>query len=284
MHLGLNLTVDLKSDHIFLGVALRGNKQRKKHKGTNERDRTRRIDSERAQGRIKLSWWSRNTAAKASGGVMLRRERLFYDGLLPSLPLCLLLLDFHEPLDPSTLPSGLMKLFGVCLLCLCQNNGARKSSTSSLSSAPGATCVQTRNYTRTQRERETKRDGGNEWCSSELKGQTKEICRACGIFLCLVVFVFVFCFFCRLLSFHLSLFIYVVCLSSKQESQNSLRHASETRLRQAAVYVFPKRSFGCRETQHSLHMVRFMVLNKDKHISLRNMFGWCRWLTAAVDG
>lgn len=92
---------------------------------------------------------------------MLRRERLFYDGLLPSLPLCLLLLDFHEPLDPSSLLSGLMKLFGVCLTRLCQNNGAQKSPTSSLSSAPGATCVQTRNYTRTQRERNKESPG--EW-------------------------------------------------------------------------------------------------------------------------
>lgn len=87
----------------------------------------------------------------------VRCEWLFYDGLLPSLPLCLLLLDFHEPLDPSTLPSGLMKLFGVYLLCLCQNNGVQKSSTSSLSSASGVTCVQTRNYTRTQRQRTKER-------------------------------------------------------------------------------------------------------------------------------
>lgn len=48
VHLGLNLTVDLKSDHILLGVALRGNKQIKRHKGTNKRDQTRKIDGDRA--------------------------------------------------------------------------------------------------------------------------------------------------------------------------------------------------------------------------------------------
>lgn len=148
---------------------------------------------------------------------MLRHERLFYDGLLPSLPLCLLLLDFHEPLDPSTLPSGLMKLFGVCLLRLCQNNAAQKSSTSSLSSAPGATCVQTRNYMRTQREREKQRQtGGMNDVPLNRKGKQKKfaerVCfsaaslQSCGFFL----------FFYRLLCFCLSLFIYVICLFSKQ--------------------------------------------------------------------
>lgn len=189
-------------------------KQIKRHKATNNRGRKRKRDGDRAQGCIKLSWWSRKTAAKASRGAMLRREQLFYDGLLPSLPLCLLLLDFHEPLDPSTLPSGLMKLFGVCLVRLCQNNGAQKSSTSSLSSVPGATCVQTRNYTRTQRERETKKNQGNEWCSSEPKKANKRNLpsRVSVFSFCLVALIL----FCRLLSFHLSLFIYVVCLLSKQ--------------------------------------------------------------------
>lgn len=39
VHLELNLTTDLNSDHMLLGVALRRNKQIKRHKGTSKQDR-----------------------------------------------------------------------------------------------------------------------------------------------------------------------------------------------------------------------------------------------------